>query len=82
MIGALLAIPIFGFLFYRAVRVAREPWAGVEQGLRTWEDRTGCTIVEDRRCLFFRGPFSMRSSQHQFVYRITLIDPYGGRHRG
>jgi hypothetical protein len=50
--------------------------------LHTWADENGFTIVSQKFCHFWRGPFFFTTSKGQVVYRITLRDKAGSEWTG
>ena len=50
--------------------------------LGSWARENGYRIVSSRRCWFWRGPFFLRSSERQEVFRVTVADGSGKTRRG
>ncbi len=45
--------------------------------LHAWAEENGYTVVAQKYCHFWRGPFWFTTSNNQVVYRITLRDKTG-----
>lgn len=57
------------------------PFSGVNM-LKRWAAKHGIQLLRIERRFFLRGPFFLRSSEYQAVYRIVVRLPNGRAARG
>ncbi len=69
-----LAILAVGTIFYLALRWHFARAAAI---LERWAEAGGFVLLEKRYCHFFKGPFFLRTTEHQAVYRVTVRDKAG-----
>ena len=50
--------------------------------LEQWAESGGYTLVSSQYCWMWRGPFWLRSSKRNAVYRVTVRDDRGGTRSG
>jgi hypothetical protein len=77
------AVP-FLFLMFAIVAIALSfaRYAKASSILENWAIENGYRLIESQRKTFFRGPFFLRTSKTQVVYRIVVEDTSGVRYTG
>jgi hypothetical protein len=57
-------------------------YARADEILRGWAKEAGMEVVSAEKRYWRTGPFFLRHSRGQFVYRITVRDPAGAERSG
>ncbi len=77
-----LMLPFLGFLGVLLVRQLAFYYEGAPSALARWAKSEGFRMILEELRPFFRGPFFLRTSNFQVVYRITVEDNHGRQRAG
>ena len=71
--------PLFGLLAFGTIMFLCMSWHYSRSSaiLEKWAAENGFEILERSYRHFFRGPFFLRTTKHQTVYRVTVRDKAG-----